>query len=72
MDVYVQVWNLLECGLTDRVPHTQALIGESTTHRTGDTRYHGHQRGARRVVELTHIVEMLPRNDQRVAGVELP
>jgi len=72
MDVYVQVWNLLERCLTNRVPETQALIWKSTTHCTGDARHHGHQCGACSVIELAHIMEMLPRNDERVAWVKLP
>ncbi len=72
MDVYVQVWNFLERGLANGVPETQALIWKSTTYCTSDARHHGHQCGACSVIELAHIVEMLSRNDKRVARVELP
>ena len=72
MDVYVQVWNFLESRLSNGVPETQALIWESPADRSSYARHHGHESGARRVIQLAHIMEMLPRNDERVAGVELP
>jgi|KBSMisStandDraft_5_1062788.scaffolds.fasta_scaffold112759_3 hypothetical protein len=72
MDMYVEVWNLLERGLANRVPQTQALIRESATDRTSEAGDHGHECGASTVIELAHIVEMLSRNDERVAWVELP
>jgi len=72
MDVYVQVWNFLERCLADRVPETQALIRKSTTDCTSYPRHHGHECGARSVVKLAHVMEMLSRNDKRVAWVELP
>jgi hypothetical protein len=72
MDVYVQVWNFLERGLANRVPETQALIGKGTTHRASDARHHGHECSAGSIVKLSHIMEMLSRNDKRVAWVELP
>ena len=72
MDVDVQVWHLLERGLANRVPETQALIWKSTSHCTSDARNHGHECGARRVIKLAHIVEMPSRNDKRMARVKLP
>jgi len=72
MDVQVQVRNLLERRLANRVPETQALIRKRTAHGTGDPRHHGHERGACTVIELAHIMKMLPRNDKGVAWVELP
>jgi hypothetical protein len=72
MDVYVQVWNFLESCLANRVPETQAFIWKCPAHRTSDASYHGHQRGARSLIKLTHIVEMLARNHERVAWMELP
>ena len=61
VDVYVQVWNLLERCLTNRMPETQALIWKSTANGTSDVRHHGHECGARSVVKLAHIMEMLSR-----------
>jgi hypothetical protein len=72
MDVYVQMWNFLKRRLANGVPQTQALIWKSTTDRSSYARHHGHEGGARRVIQLAHIMEMLARNDQRVAWVELP
>ena len=72
MDVYVQVRDFLECRFANGVPETQALIWKSTTDCTSYARHHCHEGGARRVIQLAHIMEMLPRNDERVAGVELP
>lgn len=72
MDVYVQVWNLLECRFTNRMPQTQALIWKSAADCTGDASYHRHERGACSVIELAHIMEMPSRNDKRVAWMELP
>jgi hypothetical protein len=39
---------------------------------SSDARHHGHECGARSVIKLAHIMEMLSRNDKRVAWVELP
>ena len=72
MDVYVQVWNFLESRLSNGVPETQALIWKSTTNCPRDARYHRHECGASCVIKLANVVKMLPRNNQRVARVELP
>lgn len=66
------MWNFLKRCLANRVPEAQALIWKRTTDRTSHARHHGHECGACSVVKLAHIMEMLPRNDQRVAWVELP
>ncbi len=72
MDVNVQVWNLLERRFANGVPNAQALIWKGPAHCTSDTRHHGHERRAGRLVELTHIMKMLSWNSQRVARVKLP
>ena len=68
----VQVRNFLERRLANRVPETQALIGKSTADSASDARHHGHECSADGVIKLAHIMEMLSRNDERVARVKLP
>ena len=70
--MYVQMWYFLECSLADRVPDTQSLIRKATTNSPCDARHHGHECRARGVIKLAHIMEMLARNDKRMAGMELP
>ncbi len=72
MDVNVQMWNFLERRLANGVPETHALIWKSSSNCTSDTRHHGHECGACRIVKLAHILEMLPRDDKRMARVKLP
>lgn len=72
MDVNVQVRNFLERRLANRVPETQALIGKSTADSTSDARHHGHECSAGSVIKFAHIMQMPPRNDERMARVELP
>jgi len=72
MDMDVQVRDFLKCRLANRVPQTHALIGKCTANSACDARHHGHECGARGVIELAHVVQVLPGNDERVARVELP
>lgn len=68
----VQVWNFLERRLANRVPDTQALIWKSATNCASYARYHRHECGTGGVIKLAHIMEMLSRNDKRMARVKLP
>ena len=71
VDVDVKVGNLLErCG-ADGMPQAQALVGKRLRHRPRDAGNRGHQRAACGSVEFPNIAEMLARDNERVAGVEL-
>lgn len=61
MHVEVQMGDLLKGSLTERVPHTQALVWESSSDSAGNARGHRHECGTGWVVQLAHVTDMLPR-----------
>lgn len=64
--------NLLKGRFAYGVPQAQSLVGECSANSAGDARDRGHQRRAGGIVESAHVVEMLARDHQRVAGMKLP
>lgn len=71
MNVEVQMWHLLECGDTDRVPDTDSLAGKSCRNCPGDLRKCGHEMPSRLLIKFANIGNMRAWNEQGVARVEL-
>jgi hypothetical protein len=72
MDVNVKMRNLLESCFTNGVPETQSFIRECCR---DSPRYAGerrHEGSATRFIQLSHITQVLARDDEGVAGVKLP
>ena len=67
----VKVGNLLSCGLTDGVPHTNALTRKSIRNSTGDISNCGHEGRTGFSVEISNILKMRSRHYQYVARMEL-
>jgi hypothetical protein len=67
----VQVRDFLKGSLANRVPDAHALAREGGAHSPCNAREHRHDGSACGRIELAHVVNVLPGNDENVPRMEL-
>jgi len=72
MDMDVQMRDLLKGGRPNGMPKADAFIGERCRHCSCNANHCCHQRRARGLLQLSHVLDVKARNHEYMPGVELP
>lgn len=72
MDVKMKMTHFLERRFTDGMPEAQSFVRKCRRDGARHAGERGHERSPTGFIQLPHVMEMLARDDQRVAGMKLP
>lgn len=72
MDVKMKMRHFLERRFTDGMPEAQSFVRKCRRDGARHAGERGHERSTTGFIKLPHVSEVLARDDQRMAGMELP